>query len=453
MRILIANLKLFYQRRFFWVAYFGLLVGLFVCWTLIPMSSTDADRANSVRPLGVMMLMLAVGSLVGNMRRHLTSRMVCLPLPGHRLAWRRFTFLAGLVIAAVGSFVFVGHMGGTNVPSGALAQVLFTAFGANLTIYLIGACTAGRLDVPVGPMAIGHLFIFLGFYGRSHAESCVALTRSVIESPGPIVALSAATGAFVWLWLGRRTYLREAGRARRANVGYLSREGFFLGRARRSRDEGPFRHIWGALYAMSLPGSPSQVCGIMLAFLNTVFVIFATYLRMGTPALVFPVFVIGAMYSPCVPLYGTVSPTAGRDERALATIASLMVFACAAVISVAVPIGALDLLEPILPIFELGGIRFAYTPISLWAVLLLGAVVPVAGLLDLAFYDELYLLLLTKGFLALVVVIAMYVLSSWMAPVPLTCVVVLTVVPWGLCAFGIRRIAMESDLVSQRRRA
>lgn len=452
MRVLVANLRLFYQRRIFWMAYFLLSMTAYLSWKLAHLWLASGASAHGAFVFSVMLLALAAGLLAGNMHRHLGSYPVCFVWPGQQLAWRRFIFLGALICGLVGSVLVVPGMDTIDNTPGGLALALLALFGVYLTVYLIGACSAHNSLFPVRSMWIVGAYPLLGLYGGHHPGLFGNFARVIIVSPGPVVMLSAATATFAWVWLGQQGHpraYRQRGHCRATRSCWGE---FLLERARRGRYEGVAKHVWGTFHAMSPPGSSHRSSLCTLVLLNIGSVIVATYLSpTGAYLLAMPLFIFGAAYVERVPLYETLLCTAGREERFVATIASLTLLACSVVVSVALPVVALDLLQPILPAFEIGGLRFAYAPISLWVVLLLGAAVPVAGLLDLACYDEPWLLLVTEGFLAVVVIIAMHVVSSWTAPVPFVWAFALTVAPWGLCALGVRSIAMESDLVPKRR--
>lgn len=455
MRILIANLRLFFQRRMFWTAYLWLVVGPLAGWTLVHTGSAAAEDARRTVPVGVLLLILGAGSLVGNMRCHIVSHTVFLLLPGQRLAWRRVTLLGGLIVAFVGAFFFVGYVDVNDIPSGRLTLALLTAFGANLAVYLIGACTASDfMRVAFGPLMIGHSFVFVGFYGRTHSDSLAAVTNEIIGHGSVVIPFAAATAIIAWLRLGRQERHQVSRRARRIGTTRSARGQFILARARHCDCLTPAKYVWAALYTMSRPSNPWRVCSRLFMLVNSVCVVIVTYLSPeGAPALAILIFAVGPFWSHGVPLYGKMVLTAGREERFLATMASLIVFTGAVILSITVPVIALDLLGPILAWFNVGAVTSGYTPIRLWVVLLLSAVVPVSSFLDLEFYDEPGLLLMTKVCLGAVMVIAIHVVLSWATPVPLLYVVLFTVLPWGLCALGVHNIAMQSDLVSQRQRA
>jgi hypothetical protein len=163
-------------------------------------------------------------------------------------------------------------------------------------------------------------------------------------------------------------------------------------------------------------------------------------------------FGIAIGYDEYHPLHGDMLPGAGREQRFFATMASLTVVTFTTVLAIAVPIAISDLLAPLLPEFQVAGLKIGYAPMSLWLVMLPVIAVPVGSLCNTAFERRSIEHLLSIALVLAAVLIAGQVVCSWMTPVPLFYVVLITALPWGLCALGFRRIAMQNDLVSPRRR-
>jgi len=452
MRVLAANLKLFYQYRLLWSDYFFLAVHASVGWFLAHSGSPDNADIGSVVSVGVMLVVLAVGSVVGSMRRHLAARTVCLSLPGYHLIWRQLTFTVGLFVTSVGTLAFLRYLppeGHAVMPS---VQMALGAFGAHLVLYLMGVFISVEIGhAPGGPMIVGAFLPFLGFWGRNHSDPFAAVTGIVIHSPGLFIVLSAATAVLAWRSLGRRPHVRKSGRTRRHALIPSASAPFFLARAHRSRHLAPVKYVWGTLYAMSVPGNPWRPCAVSLGLSGTLCVITSTCLGTRMPLYMLVVlFAIAILYNELLPLYGNVLPTAGRHERLLATLAALIVLTFTTVLSIAIPIAIIDLLAAFLPDREVGFLRLGYTPISLWLVMLPVVAVPLGSLANLAFDCQSTERLFPIGLVLVGVLVAGRVVCPWMSPVPLSYVVLLTVVSWGFCALGIRRIVMENDLMSPR---
>jgi hypothetical protein len=455
MRILIANLKLFYQYRLLWCDYFFLAVHASVGWSFAHSGSGDNAHVGDVVSVGVMLLVMAVGTVVGFMRRHLAVCTVCLSLPSHRLTWRQLTFVVGLFVAFVGALVFLRYLSPERHAAMPSVQRGLAAFGVHFVVYLMGVFISVEFGrAPGGPMIFGAFLPFLGFWGRNHSDSFAAITGVVINSPGFVIILSTATAVVAWRSLGRQPYHRGSGRTTCHGSIHSVWATFFLARAHRSRYLAPAKYVWGTLYGMAMPGNPWRVCARSLALSGLVCVVLGTYLGTRAPLYMLVIlFAIAILYNEHFPLYGNVLPTAGRNERFLATLAALVVLTFTTVLSVAVPIAISDLLAPFLPEFEVAGLKISYTPISLWLVMLPVVAVPVGSLCNMAFDCRSIERLFPIAFVFVVVFVAGHVVCSWMTPVPLSYVVLFTVLPWGLCTLGARCIAMENDLVSPQRRS
>lgn len=454
MRILIANVKLFFQRFVYWVVYLGLLSGFVAAGALGRLGSSPEFSIRHWIPVGVMFVMFIAGLLVGNVREHTASRMVCFMLPGRRVIWRRFTFVCGLILALVGSFVFVKYAKVNGVLNDSLGLGLWAAFAANLTAYLIGTCCAfGRMDFPVGAFVLTQSLVFIGAYAIRHPDSSAHFAQAVLGAPVFMSGVAIVTAVFAWRRLGRE---RRRGSVCVPKEGRLSDSPvsrFLLSRSHRCQPLAPARYIWGTLHALSLPGNPRwRAVGISL-ILNAVLVVIVTYgLSVMAFCLVVSPLLLGVAFSGDALFYSKRILAVGREEWFLSIMTALWTSAGVVVLSVVGPIISLDLLQPVLARFEITSKALHYTPVSLWVVVVLGALVPLACLVDIFFLYVPNALAWSNILLVLIGGAALYVVHLWTTPVPLVAIVLLTAVPWMFCAVVVRYVALHTDLVHNLRR-
>jgi hypothetical protein len=133
MRILLANLKHLYQRRYLWFAY--AFLGLML-WLSLALSAGDVRERFAL----IWLVPAIAGILVGGESRDVISRPFARCLPGHPQAVRRVVFLVGPAVMVVMVIVMilrllilpydVTFVGGPALWIGVAIVVAWALFGA-----------------------------------------------------------------------------------------------------------------------------------------------------------------------------------------------------------------------------------------------------------------------------------------------------------------------------------
>jgi hypothetical protein len=332
MRILLANLKHLYQRRYLWFAYIFLAVMLI--WAL--------GWPGDDEVLALVWLLASFGGiLMGGTTRDVMNKPFVRLLPGHPRVVRMVIFLVGLVVGTVVAFLLVQH-GGVD-PWGSPA-IFWAAVCLGVTIYLI---VAGFLLIPwmfKGPVASILFGLAFGAVLVTVREVYPKLEAIVISCPLWTILGGVLIGLAIWHQMGRQEWARRlfslglsfmASSKQRELYRDLERwfargagmlaftESFFLARMAASREYGAARYIWGTLYVRF--GSLAVWWkGLLLAWIAVT--ILSLYMGLGTAYLFVWVSLLIVPHA-WPPLHSVTLVPAGRRERFLATVSLAAVIA------------------------------------------------------------------------------------------------------------------------------
>ena len=258
MRVLLANLKHFYQCRSLWFAYayLGLLL-------LLPSSDKGSQEAFESVWLGIALS----GLLVGGTARSVINKPFVRCLPGHPSVIRRVVFSIGLAVSLLGGALFMGHWG---ISIWRLPVTFCAAMCLSMSVYLVGVDIVLIPWTAKGPLA-GILFGFaLAVVMVGGAFLHTTFAPLIIRHPVWTILGGVVMGSAVWLHMGLREWSRrlfeialrlhrptatremyavlECRYARESAVLAVA-DSFFLRRMSRYPDYSVSRYIWGTLYA------------------------------------------------------------------------------------------------------------------------------------------------------------------------------------------------------------
>jgi hypothetical protein len=475
MRVLLVNLKPFYQCRALWlISPLGVPLLLFFVSFGFQMRTialgAKIGRGTYFMGMGLACgLGLALGLVVACVQMEVLSKPFSFCLPAHRAASRRLVLLFGLIVGPVIWLIWPA-----KDVSASLSPVYFS--GVGVTAYFVGASAGFLFQNTVGVSMVGIILSLslpsYGFLLDRYAPTGLAVTPA---STTITAILGAMSGVAVWRWLGRTDlFRRRCGRPRLslseswspaarekhrlARASTKTRpvlppnaDGFLLRLSMRSAEGSVAKYVWGMLYAWLLPGAGGRWRLVWIGLWSLI---------SGACAWCVPpigIYLISAslLVGWPVPNLSLSSPlliSGGRRERFLKTLIVIVSLGAMMTVGVLLAFLAMDLLGvPNLtaraPIGRPEGylIRVFLEPMNLRLVALLTALFPVGCLVEIALNGKSPWVNVPKVLYFFVAMLAVYTRPSLMA-IPPTCVGVAFVLLWIVCIYGVHRIALRSDL-------
>ncbi len=411
MRILIANLKHLYQRRFLWMVY--AFLGFFA-WLRLS-AVLHEHRMNTLEgrvpaetgwPLAVIFAAVVVGWIVAEMQMSILVKPFSFCLPGHRQAVRKVVLLTAVATSLMGSLAFLVYpvlLGGQREL--VLCSTFFAGLAAGTGTAWLGLRSARAASVS---LAFAMFILFGGFF-----DLPILIERALVEHPIPVMGLGGLVTLAVWIHLGHGNLARERclkpwfglgetlrperlARMEKARLEASQWKGFkehprpwvehlFLGRMARPRVFSTARFVWGALYVSF---------GLMMSRWRAMIVpvlVIALFLGFGNPALwlVWIMAMIAAGTASRPALYSKMLVAGGRRERFYATLAVTVINTCllllcgGAAILVSIPLAG------IMPELAYKGMRFHYQVIDVRMLYVPLVCLPLISAIRLIFYPRL----------------------------------------------------------------
>jgi hypothetical protein len=468
MRVLLANLRHFYQRRGLWIAYVGLTL---VTWFIVQWVLTTPSRENGVFG-GFLVCSFLWGLLMATTQMETASKPFSFCLPGHRDAVRRLVFLAGFIVSLAFVLIFTALLESSSFlgPSefyvgspGMLILLRISYFCASMTAYLLGAGIAFSLIH--GGSALGLITLVVALCAMF--DVFTPIQYPLLHWPVAVIALALAVGLAGWWWLGRRAWFRrgcdrpwmglfdpwDRRHAERFRELYATRfiknippawDRFFQRVIGRRPPSALGKYAWGALYTTCVLVGPQWkgILALALAWLA-----FAGYFPAAAPMIMgfLPLMTVGFLQSPL----GTALLVAGgRKERFFATVVLILGFSMAWVLLFGVLVGLTHLLAPVVPAVTVRGDTLSLHAISFQVVWIPLVLVPLVGLVQTLFCRKPVALALSIMLLVAIMMVSSTPLGLYRAVTPALAIAG-AVLSWGICLLLLHRIAMHRDLVRQ----
>ncbi len=471
MRVLLVNLKHFYQCRALWLFYVFFALNLLILGAmslvLHPLrGSAGAAGGVSSAWMGVICAgSLAVGAMVGTVQMGIISAPLSFCLPDHRNVLRRLILLVGLVP----SLLVLSLEFAKNPPTSLSPACLF---GVSLTAYFGGVSISLSRFGPGTALGVILLLLTGGtMLNLGGSKEFVATTASA----GAAILLGVVSAVAVWRWLGRtdlfrrrcgrpwllwdpatrEKYLWPDGSSRRRPMTVSRGDRFLLGIVTRCREGGAAQYLWGWLYTWLLPGAKGRFFMGWTLLLGVGTAALAWYMPDRGPFLIAYMVVLPGAVLGHPPLHSSLLVAGGRRERFLTTMASIVILGAILTLSAMLAFEMVGLVgvhtfaesrhaeAPGLPEF----LRDRETPMSLRLVVLLLALFPLSRLLEVKLHRKRFLM----GMAQMTPVFPVAWLNSfrpaWLPAVPAGYVALAFFLSWVLCAYGVYRVAMRSDLV------
>jgi hypothetical protein len=475
MRVLLANLKHFYQCRVLWFLY------LFVAFNLLLLGGLGL-RVHSFRGaaggiegtsfcgMGVICAVsLVVGAIVASLQMDVISKPFSFCLPDHRTILRKLVLLVSL---AVSLFVLSLEFAKGSLWNPAPPYL----FGVSLTAYFVG--------VGVGLMSrYGAAVVFSATLALLLGGAMLDLRESsgyVVTTVSAIVAILLGMGSAVavWQWLGRTgLFRRRCGKpwlgvaglwnpgawekyrwvrlSAKASRALPSRaERFLFDTMSSCRYGSAAKHVWGALYTWSLPGGGGRSRTISMGLLGLASGVVACHFPQIGPFFVANASVYGGDVLRNPPANSHLLVAGGRRERFFATMALIIVLG--AIVTGGLMLGAIaaDLLGIRSPMsepyreYQESYIHAVVTQaMNLRLVVLFAALFPVSRWLEIRFLGRRVGARGTQMMLLLSAVLFGQFTLPLLAPIPPVYVAFVFLLSWVAGLYGVYRTIMRSDLV------
>jgi hypothetical protein len=469
MRVLLANLKHFYQRRGLWIAYVGLTI---VAWFMVQWVLPTPGKEGGVFG-GFLVCSFLWGLLMATTQMETASKPFSFCLPGHRDAVRRLVFLAGFIVSLAFLLIFAALLASPSFAGplefyvgspGLLILLSISYFCASMTAYLLGAGVAFSL-IRGGGSTLGLLTLVVALCAMF--DVFTPIQYPLLHWPVAVIALALAVGLASWWWLGRRAWFRRScarpwmgffdpwdrRHAQRFRELYATRfiknippawDRFFQRVIGSRPPSAPGKYAWGALYTTCVLVAPQWKGILTLALAWTVF---AGYFPAVAPMVMglLPLMTVGFLQSP---LGMALLVAGGRKERFFATAALILGFSVLWVLLFGALVGLTQLLAPIVPAVTVRGATLALHALGFEMLAIPLVVVPVVGLVQTVFYRKPMGLALSIILVATFMMISSTPLGLYRAVTPALAVGG-TLLSWGICLSLLYRIAMHRDLVRQ----
>lgn len=195
MKILIANLKLFYQCRGLWFWYF--IFGSFFVISFM----MGRDREPGIYPAYIL-ASLVLGALSAELQRDVLSKPFSYCMPRHRDLPRLLLFGIGGVTNIFYSLIFCRYSG-VEFPH--ILLVFLAAILAGITCFLLGSWLV-LMSKSMSPMA--WLFPVIWILA-SRSDHLKYIEHVIVSFPLLLIAVGIASCGLAWKWLGRGSMARK----------------------------------------------------------------------------------------------------------------------------------------------------------------------------------------------------------------------------------------------------
>jgi hypothetical protein len=463
MRVLLANLRQFYQCRRLWIVY--------LLWVFFSYPLFQVLQSGDAALLGLVIIALPGVWIAGTLQEEVSTKPFSFCLPGFRGNVRRLVLLTGVILCATGGLYFAVNSQVSNVSGDAFVLTSCLAFCFTWSIYLGGAALMLAIGSN-GMMGIAYLIcVGAGFLGSRHPE----VNHVLLDHPFVFISLAFVTTAVWWrlvnpAWFRKRSGKPVAGllflsdrsmrQLARKNVAArgipefpLAFDRHLLGIIHSSRYSAPVKSLAGIVYTAVAPLLMSPLrskMGVLGVLLLSLAVLAAGYM----PGLGF--FIIWmAVLGPAgaieqgAPMFSEMLIHGGRRERFCATAVFVAISAGLLTAVLMLPALMLNLLSPWLPDVRIGGSTFTFHPVSLGLPMLPMIVIPLSSLLEFSLHASRWGRTVHFAVLWAALMLLLYtsMLVDDLPAIPPLTLAYAAILSWLVFPMGVHRIAMRSDLV------
>lgn len=417
MRILTANLKHYYQRRFYW------LVWLFIGFVLYGYFKDDL-RGSRLDIFNFVFLPSLIGVVLSWNQLEVLSKPFVFCLPGYRGFPRKLILLAGFVSSFIFSLKFCFYPW-LNITQGFL--VFLSSVSLFLVFYWLGVLVAFRFK-----NWVGFLFVLPVWLMLLIEDETIELIDEYVFISYPIVTviIGLIVSCLAWIYLGGGNISRrycgtlqvgffdifnrsKASKIERANLAKRDKskfskirisdkvEAFFVGRILKQPAGNAGRYIWGVLYktfGVTISCWRQSLLWFFLFILPLLCIVGYTdrptnsgmnFNLEWTVIFIFPVIIFLSRMK--LSLYSSMLIAGGRRERFWSTFVMVVAGSIIMTLLLMFVVTVTILLEGVLPVVTIKGGEYVFYALDMrlsFAPLLL---IPVIVIIDLLFYRHLLL--------------------------------------------------------------
>ncbi len=476
MRVLLVNLKLFYQCRVPWFLY--LFIFFIACNLLFSAAeslgmhmfrgTTGEAEGMSFDWMGsICAISLVLGAIVAGVQMDVASKSFSFCLPEHRMVPRDVVLLLGLILSLLVLLLEFVKDSPTSLSAAYLSGVSFTAYFAGAGVGLVSR---------YGPVVVVATFVLLmGGSMLDFAESQKYVPS--MASATLAILLGVVSALAIWLSLGRTSLFRHRcgkpwlglsdlwnpaalEKYRWARLSAQARHapapragGFLIGAMRRCAHGSIAKYVWGALYTWLLPGGGGRSRIVSMGFWSVVSGVAAWYFPSMGPFFVANMSIYGGDVLRNSPVNSHLLVAGGRRERFFATTALITVLGT--IVTCCLVLGAIaaDLLGVHNPISEASRqypesyVHAIVTQaMNLRLVVLFVALFPISRFLEVRFLGRRALGKITQGIVFFPAILLGQLALPWLALIPPVYVAFIFVLSWVAGIYGVHRTIMRSDL-------
>ena len=461
MRVLIANLRQFYECRRLWGIYFFWCLPLYFALRLVQLGRD----ASSV----LVIVGLPAGWIVATMQEDVAAKPFSFCLRNHRDNVRKLVFLVGLIPSMAGALYFALNCRLSDASLEAWVLVACLGLCFTWSTYLIGIALTLVIGSGVAmSVAIMTPVVVMGTFHLDWRPDYAILSHPLL-----VILLGVSMSGIVWQWLGRPGWFRK-------NCGKPAAE--ILSASVRSSEQeerqmaasvelpefpsGLDRCLLGIIRTAEYPASIKGLAGAMYATLTPLFLLLLKW-KTGIPwMLPLLLIVLVAGYTPDLgfmfilipllmaanglnegsPLFSEMLFQGGRRERFYVSTIFVVILAILSAGILLLPILMLNLLAPWLPDVGIHGLTLSFHPVSPGLPMLSMIVFPVLGLSGFWLHARRRGAVIVFGIM-LMVQMPVLLWHRHISEIPLPILVLTGILAWLAFVLGVHWIAMRSDLV------
>jgi hypothetical protein len=199
MRILAANLKLFYQCQGLWLWYLILLFYSFVVIFIVFIAGMPMPG----RFVSYVLFSFLFGIIVADIQKDVLSKPFSFCMPNHKRFPRRLIFGMGSILNLPFGIMFFSYSG-LKLPFMLKSLVILSASFAGMIVYLAAVRLSFMARTPAVMGVVGIFFMVPVFFGTNKA-----LEYMIVSNPLHVTVAGTITCAFAWKWLGDESLARK----------------------------------------------------------------------------------------------------------------------------------------------------------------------------------------------------------------------------------------------------
>ena len=465
MKTVIANLKLYFPSRYFWMAYTCCIIMIMMMYGIMVQYKKDQTIFAGI----LMNLPFLAGFLATIVQISVFNKPVSFCLPGHRQNAKKVLLIISIIASMIFAFISAILLFGNQWPT-----MIALFFFINLIFFLIG------VELTLITKKVLIIVWFVIFAPSLYIRPYEVLGGIIIEHPFILVGIGLLSCILVWLKLNFSQIHRNICAVPQMPIGGLwnreklekynqyriavhkgkikgeikpSIEKYFLNKMNKYKYYSIGRYIWGNLYKYYGP----QISNIQPLSILFIFGLIFTF-GYARESSIFALFMLVLMSTVFVqlPIYSTMLVSDGRKERFYSSIGLSIAYTiyiflfCISIITI------IHIAKPLMPDITLSERTYKFYALSYTFNLLPLIIVPLVLSLKLFFHKKLFLLfmaviLIYMSFVAFIIVMEK-ILNIKVREIPSivinpASVIASIVMLWAIFLAVLRRVCFKRSLI------